>query len=115
MSTQTETLHAGGFIINDEEGGGFYTREVRKLTSGLSFPAGKVVMLTAGKLVAWDAGTSSPIHGILYDAVDASAADKDATFIARGPCVVRLADLTYPAGTTTLVVNSLLAIGIVCR
>jgi hypothetical protein len=110
--SETELLHAGGFLLS--EAPGYRSREKLYVASGQDLDAGELVMLSAGKLVAYDGATASQVHGVLFAAVDASAADVMATFIARD-AEVRLTDLTYPAGTQTLSVNELLELGIVCR
>lgn len=112
MSTLTETVHAGAFLIS--EAPGLRSREKRLVVSGQDLAAGAVVMLSGGKLTAWTGGTSAEVHGILLYPCDATGGDTMATFIARD-AEVRTADLTYTAGTTTLVVNDLLLLGIVCR
>lgn len=109
MTTKTEAVHAAAFLISYEDEGS-YSFEQGVVASGSNLPAGQVLMLNgSNKLVAWDAGTASPIAGILYQPTDASAADTPCTYVARS-AEVRLADLTYPAGTDTLLKASLKAI-----
>lgn len=123
MTTLNETLHAGGFILR--EANGDRSREQGTVASGQDLAVGEIVMLSAGELVAHDgllntAGdVITPIEGIMYDACDATAAAKEATYIARD-CTVNDAELVFPTETTAGgekagVTASLAAAGIITR
>lgn len=109
MTAKTETTHTAAFLISYEDEGS-YSFEQGTMASGRSLKAGQVLMLNgSNKLVAWDAATASAIAGILYQDTDATSADKACTYLARS-AEVRLADLTYPTDTETLLKASLKAI-----
>ena len=96
----TESLNAGEFII--AEANGTISREAVTIVSGQNLAAGTVVgkITASGKYTAYDddnADGSQAAAGILYDAVDASAADKAGVIIARHAEVIT-AKLTF-AGT----------------
>lgn len=111
MTTITELVHAGAFIVSDSGGRSY---EQKLVASGQDLDAGEVVMLSAGKLVTFDGASASTCLGILVYPVDASAAAVMGTYLAR-EAEVRAADLTYPAGTRTLTENDLNALGIILR
>lgn len=82
----TESLRPGEFII--AEANGSISREEVTVVSGQNLVAGTVVgkITASGKYTAYDddnADGSSTAAGILYAAVDASAADKPGVIIAR--------------------------------
>lgn len=86
MTTFTEAARAGEFII--AEGNGSISREEVTILSGQNLAAGTVVgkVTASGKYIAYDddnADGSQAAVGILYAAVDASAADKKGVIIAR--------------------------------
>ena len=108
---ETETLHAGAFIVSDS---GTRSYEQKTVASGQTLEAGEVVMLSGGKLVTFDGATASTVLGIMVYPCDASGGDKVAAYLARD-AEVRAADLTYPAGTRTLTENDLNALGIILR
>lgn len=104
MTAQTESLHAGGFIIS--EGNGQVSRDTATVKSGENLKAGQVVQWDGTKLVAFDAVVDSvdalvaEAAGIMFDAVDATDGDVANAVIINFGAEVRLADLTYPAETT---------------
>lgn len=124
MTTKTEPLHAGGFIVS--EANGFRSRETATVLSGQNLVVGEVVQLSGTKLIAADGSLDTagdvvtPVVGIMHAAVDASSADVDnAVYIARDAEVVD-ADITYPDETTAggekvATVASLAALGIIAR
>lgn len=111
MTTITEAVHAGAFIVSDSGGRSY---EQKLVASGEVLVAGEVVMLSATKLVAFDGASASTCLGVIVYPVDATDADVMATYLARD-AEVRAADLTYPAGTRTLTENDLNALGIILR
>lgn len=111
MAALTEPNHAMEFLVSDQ---GPICYEQGVVASGQNLDAGEVVMLSAGKLVAWTGATSATVVGILCYPVDATGGDKPASFLAR-LAEVRAATLTYPAGTLTLVDNDLAALNIILR
>ena len=126
MATKTEPLHTAGFIVS--EANGFRSREVKTVVSGQNLKAGEVVQLDANdKLTAADGIFNSddtvvdtPVVGIMYRAIDATAGDvADAVYIARD-AEVNDADIVYPeeaspGGIKDAAVASLLLLGIVTR
>ncbi len=124
MTTKTEPLHTGGFIVS--EANGFRSRETATVLSGQTLVAGEVVQLSGTKLIAASGSldsaddVSTAVVGIMHAAVDASSADVDnAVYIARDAEVVD-ADLTYPdestaGGEKVATVASLAALGIIAR
>lgn len=112
MTVLTETRHAGAFLLSEAPGN--RSREQKLVASGQTLDAGEVVMLSAGKLVTFDGGTSSTVLGISLNAVDASGGAVMGTYIARD-AEVNAALLSYPAGTRTLTENDLNALGIILR
>ena len=95
----TEGTHAGEFLIS--EAPGTLSRERVTIKSGQNLTAGTVLWkITAdGKYKAVDNAASDGSQtatGILYEAVDASAADKDGTMIAR-LAEVTAAEIVWPS------------------
>jgi len=96
----TESTRAGEFIL--AEANGTISREEVTIVSGQDLVAGTVVgkITASGKYTAYDddnADGSQAAAGILYDAVDASAADAKGVIIARHAEVAT--DLLTWAGT----------------
>ena len=82
----TETLRPGEFIL--AEANGTISREQVTILSGQNLAAGTVVgkVSASGKYIAYDddnADGSQTAAGILYAAVDASAADAPGVIISR--------------------------------
>ena len=93
MPVLTEGRYAGEFIVS--EGNGKISRETITVLSGQNRQAGAVLgeVTASGKYKALDPAAvdgSQTAAGVLYDAVDASAAD------AEGVAVVRLAEVNAP-------------------
>ena len=120
MPVLTEGRYAGEFIVS--EGNGKISRETITVLSGQNFQAGAVLgKVTASgkyKVLAPAAVDGSEVAaGILYDAVDASAAD------AEGVTVVRLAEVDAasclarrrPATQQTTALGQLRALTIIAR
>lgn len=86
MTTLTErACYAGEFILS--EGNGAISRDAATITGG-SYPAGKVLgqVTASGKYTEHTPGASDGSEtaaAILYDAVDASAADADGVIVSR--------------------------------
>ncbi len=124
MTTKTEPLHAGGFIVS--EANGFRSREAKTVLSGQNLVAGEVVQLSGTKLITADGSLDTAddvvtaVVGIMHAAVDASSADvENAVYIARDAEVVD-ADITYPdetsaGGEKVATVASLAALHIIAR
>ncbi|CCG09108.1 head decoration protein [Pararhodospirillum photometricum] len=94
MTTLTETLHAGAFLVS--EGNGSISRERITVVSGQDLQAGAVLgkVTASGKYAAYDNGASDGTQaaaGILFASVDASGGD------AHGVAVVRLAEVAKAA------------------
>lgn len=86
MTTFTETLHAGAFLVS--EGNGAISRERIVVSSGQNLTAGAVVgkITATGEYAKYDNGASDGTEvaaGVLLAAVDATAADKPGVIIAR--------------------------------
>ncbi len=103
MTTLTEGRRALAFLLY--EASEQYCREEGTLLSGQDLVAGTVVMDNgSGKLIAYTAGEvteggTDEAAGILTHDADASGGDLKVTYIARGPAVVKLSELTSPEGT----------------
>lgn len=123
MAMLTEGKHAGGFLVWE------VLREFNRETITIASGAGKVApgtvlgkITTGGKYTglapAATNGSQNPA-GILWAAVDASAADALGVVILRGPAIVNRNDLVWPAGATeaqiTAATTALAALGIVLR
>lgn len=66
----------------------------------------------AYKVVEYDPAATNGaqiVHGLLYDNVNASAADKPGVAVRRGPAIVNVNDLTFKSGLTTAQKNTALA------
>ena len=115
----TEGTHAGEFIVS--EANGSRSREAGTLASGHNLAAGAVVGMIAGEYVEYNNGNvdgSETAVGVLFDAVDASAAAADCVVIARD-AEVNLAELVWEAGqdqaAQDAAVVELAAVGIIAR
>ena len=105
MVTKTEALHTGGFLAS--QANGTRSRETATVKSGENLKAGEIVQDDgAGKLIAADGllntanDVQTEVIGVLFAAIDASAADvENAVYVARDAEVVD-ADLTYPTEST---------------
>ena len=121
MATQTETRHGGEFLIS--EAAGHRSREEITVVSGQNLPAGSVIgkITATGKYKDYDNATtdgSESAAGILYDAVDASAADKIGVAIVRDAEVdgdVINWNAEVPGADQTAGIADLLAVGIIVR
>lgn len=86
MAIQAERMHAGEFIVS--KGNGSISREGITVLSGQVLVAGTVVgkITASGKYKDYDnaaADGSEVAAGILYDGVDATAADAKGVLFAR--------------------------------
>ncbi|MGN7613038.1 head decoration protein [Magnetococcales bacterium HHB-1] len=102
MPELTENRHAGAFIAS--EGNGSISRETITVLSGQDLEAGAVLgkVTVSGKYQEVDpAGTdgSEVATAILYDKVDASAADTTGVVIVR-LAEVKATELIWPSGIT---------------
>lgn len=117
MAALTEARHTAEFILS--EANGQRSRENGTLDTG-DLAAGTVVQLSGSKLVAFtgllatDGTPDVAAAGILIGAADATSADQAVSYLARD-AEVNVNLLTYPAGTKTITVASLKALGIICR
>lgn len=114
MTTLTEGVHAGEFILS--EAAGDRSREEVTVVSGQNLVSGEVVgkVTASGKYAAYDdvaVDGTEVAAGVLYDAVDASAADASGVIIARDAEV----DAGSLTGSDAAGVADLLAIGIIVR
>ena len=121
MTTFTETNHAGGFIVS--EANGTRSRAAILLLAGVAYAAGAVLgrITSSGKFTNYTPGASDgsqTASAILWDAVDATAADS------RGVAVVRDAeinssDLSWVSGVDaseqSTAIGQLANVGIVDR
>jgi len=95
----TEGTHAGEFIVS--EANGSRSRTTATVTSGQNLAAGAIVATVAGKLVEYDNGGASGAEvatGILFDAVDASAADVEDAVVITRDCEYNLSEVIWEAG-----------------
>lgn len=121
MTVFTEGRHPAEYILS--EANGYRTREVGTLLTGNKLVPGTVLgrITASGKLTVLTPGASDGSQtaaGVLYDNVDATAADKPAVYHARDAEVNGLA-LTWPAGISapnkTAAITALAALGIIVR
>src|ERR1700685_4107508 len=99
----TETVHAGGYIL--QELNRQFSRAIVtiKACQALMVP-GTVIALTSGKWVMLNPGASDGSQtaaGVLFDSADASAGDVQAVAHIR-QCVVSAAKLTWPVGISDI-------------
>ena len=123
MTTLTEGKHAGGFhvweVLRD------YTRETITIASGAGTLAPGTVLgkiTSGGKYTVLTPGAtngSQNAAGILWGAVDASAADAPGVVLLRGPAIVNRHEIVWPDGATeaqiTAATTALAALGIIQR
>ncbi|MBB2698951.1 UNVERIFIED_ORG: hypothetical protein GGI66_003628 [Rhizobium esperanzae] len=104
MTTFTETLHAGSHIAWEADIQ--ISRETGTLASGQNLQAGRLLMLSGGKLVAHNGALNTagdvvtPVEGVLYQAVDASGGDVAGVVYSKRLTVFKDDDLTYPTEST---------------
>jgi hypothetical protein len=123
MTMLTEGKHTGGFLVWEVLRD--YTRETVTLASGAGKLAPGTVLgriTTGGKYTSFAPGASNGSQnasGILWDSVDASAADAYSVILLRGPAIVNRQDLVWPDGATeaqiTTATTALASIGIILR
>jgi hypothetical protein len=123
MTMLTEGKHTGGFLVWEVLRD--YTRETVTIASGAGkLEPGTVLgrITTGGKYTSFAPGASNGSQnasGILWDSVDASAADAPAVILLRGPAIVNRHDLVWPDGATetqiTTATTALASIGIILR
>jgi hypothetical protein len=123
MTMLTEGKHTGGFLVWEVLRD--YTRETVTIASGAGkLEPGTVLgrITTGGKYTSFAPGASNGSQnasGILWDSVDASAADASAVILFRGPAIVNRQDLVWPDGATeaqiTTATTALASIGIILR
>jgi hypothetical protein len=120
MTSLTEGNHAGEFLLSEATGN--RSRENVILVSGQDLPAGTVVgkITASGKYAVVSQGASDGTQtavGVLYDNVDASAADTECVIIARDAEVIEdelLFGNESPAELVTAK-TELAAVGIIVR
>ena len=121
MPVLNEGCFAGEFLVS--EGNGRISRETITVLSGQNLQAAAVLgkVTASGKYQALDpAGDdgSEAAAGILYDAVDASAADAEGVAVVR-MAEVNAAELVWPDGITggeqTTALGELAALSIIAR
>jgi hypothetical protein len=121
MPELQEGQHAGEFIVS--EGNGTISRETITVLSGETLEAGAVLgkVTASGKYKELDPAAvdgSEAAAAILYDAVDASAADTEGVAILR-LAEVHAGELVWPDGITptekTTALGELAALTIIAR
>ena len=123
MTMLTEGKHAGGFLVWEVLRD--YTRETVTIASGVAkLEPGTVLgkITTGGKyttLAPAATNGSQNAAGILWDKVDASAADAPGVVMLRGPAIVNRHEIIWPDGATeaqiTAATSALATIGIILR
>ncbi|SDY29808.1 head decoration protein [Lentibacter algarum] len=123
MTMLTEGKHTGGFLVWEVLRD--YTRETVTIASGAGkLEPGTVLgrITTGGKYTSFAPGASNGSQnasGILWDSVDASAADAPGVVLLRGPAIANRHDLVWPDGATeaqiTAATTALASIGIILR
>ncbi len=123
MTMLTEGKHAGGFLVWEVLRD--YTRETVTIASGAGkLEPGTVLgkITTGGKyttLAPAATNGSQNAAGILWDKVDASAADAPGVVMLRGPAIVNRHEIIWPEGATeaqiTAATTALATIGIILR
>ena len=123
MTMLTEGKHAGGFLVWEVLRD--YTRETVTIASGVAkLEPGTVLgkITTGGKyttLAPAATNGSQNAAGILWDKVDASAADAPGVVMLRGPAIVNRHEIIWPEGATeaqiTAATSALATIGIILR
>jgi len=121
MPELTEGHYAGEFIVS--EGNGRISRETITVLAGENLQAGAVLgkVTASGKykeLTPGAADGSEAAAGILYDTVDATAADAEGVAIVR-LAEVNAAEIVWPDGITageqTTALSQLAALDIIAR
>ena len=123
MTMLTEGKHAGGFLVWEVLRD--YTRETVTIAAGAGkLEPGTVLgkITTGGKyttLAPAATNGSQNAAGILWDKVDASAADAPGVVMLRGPAIVNRHEIIWPDGATeaqiTAATSALATIGIILR
>ena len=123
MTMLTEGKHTGGFLVWEVLRD--YTRETVTIASGAGkLEPGTVLgrITTGGKYTSFApraSNGSQNASGILWDSVDASAADAPGVVLLRGPAITNRHDLVWPDGATeaqiTTATTALASIGIILR
>lgn len=112
---------AGGFMVS--RAAGFRYVEGATMITGQNLPAGRVLgkITASGKYKEYNPGNadgSEVVAGILWDDVDATAADKKCVVVARD-CEVNQGEITWFAGASggqiTAGIAGLRALGVICR
>lgn len=120
---KTETTHAGGFILSEEEGN--YCRKNITIDDSVAtaLEDGTVlgIITSGGNWAKYDQQASDGTQtaaGILYGRAAVTSADQAAVAIVRGPVVVNANELVWPDGSPTdktAGIADLLTLGIVVR
>lgn len=122
MTTLTENNHAGEFIVSEEPKQ--FCRDAVVVVSGQDLEAGTVLgkITATGKFAVYDNGAGDGTEvaaGILFDAVDASAADADGVALVRGNMLFNLAEVKWNTGVAQPEIDAgvvdLAALGIIAR
>ena len=121
MTVLTEGTHAGEFIVS--EANGKRSREAITVLSGETLEAGHIVGIetASGKYKEWNPGNtdgSETAAGVLFEAVDASAADADGVAVVRDAEINR-GEVVYFTGATPahhdIAATQLATMGIIAR
>jgi hypothetical protein len=123
MPTLTEGRHAGGFLVWEVLRD--FTRETVTIASGAGkLEPGTVLgkITTGGKFTVLSPGASNGSQNaaaILWDGVDATAADAPGVVVLRGPAIVNRHEIAFLTGATepqiAAATAALAALGIVLR
>ena len=123
MTKLTKGKHAGGFLVWEVLRD--FTRETVTIAAGAGkLEPGTVLgkITTGGKyttLAPAATNGSQNAAGILWDKVDASAADAPGVIMLRGPAIVNRYEIVWPDGATeaqiTAATSALATIGIILR
>lgn len=120
MTVLTEGKHTGEFI-GERALGDAYHNDAGTVITGQNLQTGHVVgLITASSkftiLAPAGADGSQTAAGIMFDACNATAADKAGVVMRRGPALVNGNDLVWPGGITgpqkTAAIAQLLVLGI---
>lgn len=120
---QTEGMHTSEFLIDEEMGGAMRSREAITVVSGQNLVAGAVLgkITASGKYAEYDNAAvdgTEVAAGILFSAVDASAADATGVALVRN-CGYKKSVVTWKTGALQADIDAgtadLEALGIIGR
>ena len=121
MTKLTEGSHAGEFLVS--EANGSRSRDAVVVVSGQNLVAGAIVgvVTASGKIAEYDNAAvdgTEVAAGVLFEAVDASAADANGVVVLRD-AEINLSEVTWKSGASQGDIDAgvadMLALGIVTR